>query len=195
MLINKHDIINSTIRRLGNSAILSNDLNDQIEQSYQFGIKLLLSSYCWNFNQCIAQLLLDTDITNNTQFSYKFVLPANLQKIIGIFDQKIDKSLQQYQYQLINNNIYINCKNAFIQYVSNDFIDRNVPAYFADYLINWLVIELIYIIGDKTNLNFYLKNLDDSMNRAKSIDSNNNGLETYASMSTSFLARFNSSND
>lgn len=194
-MISQNDIINSAVIRLGNSAVLSADIQSKIEQSYNFGMQLLLSSNSWNFKQNIAQLLEDTDTSNKTNYKYKFILPANFQSMVGVFDNKVDKALQQYQYQLINDNIYINCKNTVIQYVINNVDGANMPAYFADYLCNWLCVEFINVIGNKATLNLHLKNLDDSKSKAIAIDSKNNGLKTYAYMSDSYLARFNSGND
>ena len=141
--MNKQDIINIAVNKIGDGVININD-DPNIEFQYKACKLQLLTEHVWTFSKTVVQLALVADI-KILDWQYVYRLPVNLGKFWDISPRgKVD---------MINGYLVSNVNPIQLIYGRNDVDDSNLPSGFSTLLGTFIARNLV--MSKKVNANLY----------------------------------------
>lgn len=157
-MLNKQDIINIALVKVGNSPQSSIPAS-YLDSTFKNGKDYLLSQHLWTFAKTITQLSLSNDFSADS-WKYAYRLPSNIGKI---FDTSPHSTFDIYGNFLVSNTNPLS-----LIYTAVDIQD-NYPHYFALAFGAYIAKEVALLIKADTTLNGlliqdYINYLNDAIN-------------------------------
>jgi len=187
-------LASNALIRLGHTTIASftdgtagaEVMSNLFEDSY----KALLTQTRWRFATRTQRLSKLTTNPDNTSYQYQYTLPSDMLYVIKASSGSFNKNTNTFQtgssisnYEIYGDKLYANESDLAIDYISN--IPSNlIPSYFAITVEFYLAsIAAIAITGDTDKADYFDKQYQKSLLRAKFADSSQRPSDSLADQS------------
>lgn len=168
-MLNKQDIINLGLMRLGNTNLI-NENQQYLDDIYNAGLKILLGIYYWSFAQRIIQLPLVNDTTEIYNYKYKYTLPTDAASLIKIYNN----SFFDNDYIIVGGFLHSKFTPLSLLYVSDSYYpDDTFPSHFGDVFAYWIAKEACSVLAKFELLPTLTALYDKALRKAIGIDGRN----------------------